>query len=347
MCGRVVRGVAGVLGFILTVLTIAVPSAPVYAVGQSAAEIREALVAQIVLETGDYRVSVRELGGDNRVIEIESDHSMEPASSIKLFYAWLALRKVDEGSITLSRRLPSGQTWGRCLRVMIEMSDNLCSADIREALGNRKVNRALANAGFSNTRIVLDSNGTYVGKRSSTADFTEFLARLEAGTLLSADSTSRLHELLRNQIWRARIAGGTPTGVVVESKPGVLEVADGMVGTDAAIVRGIYSTYAISIMGEHGATKSAFRRLSRIVYEGLQGVTDYVAATYPRQQYSVPAGTAFRETYGGSAIRLDSARNVTLYDTSRLDAYVRIYGLGTGWVSVTRLTLRDAYRWLG
>jgi len=338
---------AGVLGIVLTALTIASPLAPVYAIRQSAGEIRTALVAQIALETGDYRVSVRELGGENRAIEIDSDHSMEPASSIKLFYAWLALRKVDDGSITLSGRLPSGQTWGRCLRVMIEMSDNLCSADIREALGNRKVNRALANAGFGGTRVVLDSNGTYAGKRSSASDFTEFMARLEAGTLLSAESTSRLHELLRNQIWRARIAGGTPTGVVVESKPGLLQVADGLVGTDAAIVRGVNSTYAISIMGDHDATKSAFRRLSRIVYEGLQGVSDYVAATYPHQQYTVSAGTPFRKTYGGSAIRLDSVRNVTLYDTSRLDAYVRIHGLGTGWVSVTRLTLRDAYRWMG
>jgi len=124
-------------------------------------------------------------------------------------------------------------------------------------------------------------------------------------------------------------------------------VGDGLVGTDAAIVRGVNSTYAISIMGDHDATKSACRRLSRIVYEGLQGVSDYVAATYPHQQYTVSAGTAFRKTYGGSAITLDSARNVALYDTSRLDAYVRVHGLGMGWVSVTRLTLRDAYRWMG
>jgi hypothetical protein len=119
------------------------------------------------------------------------------------------------------------------------------------------------------------------------------------------------------------------------------------VGTDAAIVRGVNSTYAISIMGDRDATKSAFRRLSRIVYQGLQGVSDYVAATYPHQQYTVSAGTAFRKTYGGSAITLDSARNVALYDTSRLDAYVRVHGLGMGWVSVTRLALRDAYRWMG
>lgn len=77
MCVGIRRGMAGVLGSILTALTIATPSAPVYAIGQSAGEIRTALVAQIALETGDYRVSVRELGGDNRAIEIDSDHSMD------------------------------------------------------------------------------------------------------------------------------------------------------------------------------------------------------------------------------------------------------------------------------
>lgn len=344
---RVRRGWAGVLGLVLTALAIAAPAAPAAAAGLSASEIRTALVAQIALEKGDYRVSVRELEGSGRTISIGADHSMEPASTIKLFYAWLALRKVDEGAITLSTRLPSGQTWGKCLRVMIEVSDNLCSADIREALGNRRVNRALTNAGFGDTRVVLNPNGTYAGKRSSASDFTEFLARLEAGTLLTAESTERFHELLLNQIWRTRIAAGTPAGVIVESKPGQLAVGNRMVETDAAIVRGPHSTYVISIMGEHDATKPAFRRLSRIVYEGLQGESGYVAATYPRQQYTVSAGTLFRVSYGGPARRLSSPHSVTVEFTSRLDAFVRITGFGSGWVPVTRLNLRDAFRWIG
>lgn len=341
------RGLSGILTSTLIAVAIGVAPSPATATGLTASEIRAQLVSQIAQEKGDYRVSVREVTGDGRTISINAEHSMEPASTIKLFYAWLALRKVDKGSIALSRRLPSGQTWGKCLRVMIEVSDNLCSADIREALGNRKVNRAFANAGFDGTRVLLNSVGTYAGKRSSPADFTEFMARLEAGTLLSAESTTRLHGLLRNQIWRSRVAGGTPSGVIVESKPGQLAVRDQMVETDAAIVRGPHSTYVISIMGEHDATKPAFQRLSRIVYEGLQGESEYVAATYPRNQYTVSTGTPFRRVYGGTSVRISSTRTVAVKFTSRLDAYVRVTGIGWGWVPVTRLNLRDEFRWIG
>ena len=330
----------------LVAVGLIVSSTPAQAIGQSADEIRSALVSQIALEAGNYRVSVRELGGSNRTISIGANHAMEPASSIKLFYAWLTLRKVDAGSLSLSRRLPSGETWGHCLRVMIEVSDNLCSADIREALGNRFVNRAIAAAGFTDTRIFLNATGDYAGKESSPADFTELMARLEAGTLLSAESTTRFHELLLNQVWRSRIGGGTPVGVVVESKPGELAVNSRMVETDVAIVRGSESTFVISIMGERNATKPALRRLSRIVYEGLQGDIGYASATYPNQQYTVSAGTSFRKKYGGSAIRLSASRNVTVKLTSRMDAYVRIGGMGWGWVPFVRLQLRDAYRWI-
>jgi beta-lactamase class A len=320
--------------------------APAVAVGLTATEIRSSLVSQIELERGDFRVTVKELDGDNRYIDISGADAVEPASSIKVFYAWVALRQVDRGAVSLSSRLPSGTTWGKCLTVMIEVSDNLCSADIREALGNRFLNRTFARAGFSETRILLNGDGDYAGKRTSTSDLTELLTRLEAGTLLSDESTARMHTLLRNQIWRSRIAGGTPPGVVVESKPGVLAVNNRLVQTDAAIVRGPNSTYVVSIIGTNNATKAAFRRLSRIVYEGLQGEVGYSAAHYPAQQFTVARGTAFRANYGGSVTAtIPTARDVELKFSSRREMYVNVPGFGWGWVTWSRLTLRPEFRW--
>jgi beta-lactamase class A len=317
------------------------------AVGISASDIRSAILLQLENERGDYRVSVNELGGDNRDIDIRGEEAVEPASSIKVFYAWVALRQVDRETISLTSRLASGTSWGKCLTVMIEVSDNLCSADIREALGNRFLNRTFARAGFGETRILLNGEGEYVGKRTSTSDLTDLMSRLEAGTLLSSDSTSHLHRLLRNQMWRSRIAGGTPAGVVVESKPGVLAVNDRLVQSDTAIVRGPNSTYVLSIIGTNNATKVAFRHISRIVYEGLQGQTGYIAATYPKQQFTVAAGTDFRTTYGGSVTaKIPTTRAVELKFSSRREMYVNVPGYGWGWVNWSRLTLRPEFRWI-
>lgn len=331
-----------------TVALGAVLATPVHAqaVGATSNHLRDALVAQIALERGDFRVSVNEIGGAGRFVSIGGDDSVEPASSIKLFYAWAVLDRADRGKLSLSRRLPSGPTWGQCMKVMIELSDNLCSADIREALGNGRLNRAFRNEGFSSTRILLDEAGQYAGKRTSTADLTTLLTRLEAGSLLSPQSSRHFHNLLRNQIWRSRIAAGTPQGTVVESKPGELAVDSKLVQTDAAIVRGPVSTYVVTIMAERGATKRALKRLSRIVFEGLQGVTGYESAEYPPEQYTLPAGSSFRTTYGGAAIRLRAAHTVTVQYSLRRDVYVDVSGVGLGWVPFTQLRLRDAYRWL-
>lgn len=311
-------------------------------------ELTAAVRTQLADERGVYRLSVRELGGANRTIDIDGGHAMEPASSIKIFYAWLALKRVDSGRLSLSARLPSGVTWGKCLEVMIVVSDNLCSADIREALGNRWVNRAFANAGFDDTRVLLSPTGAYRGKRSSAADLTDFLVELESGNLLSSESTARMHELLRGQVWRTRIGGGTPQGVMVESKPGQLAVNNRMVETDAAIVRGPYSTYVISVMGENNAKKSAIRNISQIVYEGLQGESVALRASYPRAQYVARRNVGISSAYRGSvAAIVPSGRPVQLKLTSRLDAYVHVDGIGWGWVPFSRLRLRDEYRWLG
>lgn len=314
------------------------------AVGSTSAEIAIAVAAQLDNASGVYRVSVREIDGANRSFNLNADYEMEPASSIKIFYAWLALRRADAGRLDLGSRLPSGVTWGRCIEVMIVVSDNLCSSDIREALGNRWVNRALVNAGFSHTHILLTSAGKYLGKRSSAGDLTDFLVRLERGELLSAESTDHLHRLLRDQVWRSRVGGGTPPGVVVESKPGQLAVNSRMVETDASIVRGPYSTYVITVMGENNATKSAIRSVSQIVYEGLQGVSVITRASYPRAQFTARRGARLSSQYGSvSSTRVRAGTSVRLKYTSRLDAYVHVDGLGWGWMRYSSLRLSDAY----
>ena len=181
----------------------------------------------LATQEGDYTVSIRELGPGGISTGIVEDGWIEPASVVKLFYAWAALRRVDLGSINLNQTMANGLTWDRCLRLMISISDNQCSADIRVALGNRTLNTLFAASGYPNTFIKLTTRGAYDGKRTSAADTALLLTRLEEGTLLSPESTQYFHQLLKDQVWRTRINLGVPVGTRVENKSGELWVASG------------------------------------------------------------------------------------------------------------------------
>lgn len=324
---------------------MAAPAA--HAVGLDAATIKANVETQIAAEiSGRYRVSVREIGGDNRSFGILQHRAVESASTMKVFYAWLALRAADDGDVRLGSSLPSGTNWRDCLRVMILVSDNLCAADIRESLGNEEINDSLHRADFHDSEILLDPESSYAGKVTSTNDLAEFLVQLHAGDVLSETSTTRLLRLLKLQVWRSRIGAGTPEGIVVASKPGILRIGSGMVQTDAAIVHGENSTYVIAVLGDRGATRAGIRRISRIVYEGLQGVSGYPGATYPARQFTVANGTPMSETAHGPVVgSFSRTRPVELITTDRTRALIDAGNMGDVWVDFARLSLRDAYRW--
>ena len=59
-------------------------------------------------KTGLYSVTAIELGGSGREVQLNGNREVDPASIFKLFYAQLALEKVQQGSWTLQARLGSG-----------------------------------------------------------------------------------------------------------------------------------------------------------------------------------------------------------------------------------------------
>jgi beta-lactamase class A len=300
----------------------------------------------LATQEGDYTVSIRELGPGGISTGIVEDGWIEPASVVKLFYAWAALRRVDLGSINLNQTMANGLTWDRCLRLMISISDNECSADIRVALGNRTLNTLFAAAGYPNTFIKLTTRGAYDGKRTSAADTALLLTRLEEGTLLSPESTQYFHQLLKDQVWRTRINLGVPAGTRVENKSGELWVASGWTQSDAAIVRGPHSTYVLVVYGRHDATKAAIAGVSRIAYEFLQGETVTTPATFSAYQFRTTSSTPVRATKGGRVLyRIPSGALVKAYYTERNWVLVRQSGRAKGWITYPHLTLRSEYRW--
>lgn len=338
---RLTRFLSGVvLG--TAVFASVTPAAHAVAASDLAASIR----AYIDTLPSDYTVSVRELDGDQRTIGIDENLRVEPASVIKLFYAWATLRRVDLGSLRLSQTMPNGLTWERCLTLMITVSDNKCSADIRTALGNRTLNTLFAASGYPNTGILLTATGAYNGKRTSAADTSLLLARLEQGTLLSPSSTTYFHQLLKDQVWRTRINLGVPAGVRVENKGGELWVTSGWTQSDAAIVRGPQSTYVITVFGRNEASKSVISGISRIVYEYLQDEPVTTPATFSTYQFTAAVAMPVRSSFGGRVLyTIPRGTLVKLFYSERNWVKVRQVGKPLGWALFPQLALRDQYRW--
>jgi beta-lactamase class A len=293
-----------------------------------------------------YTLSLREIGGAEHQVGIDDTRHVEPASVIKLFWAWATLKKVDEGHLNLSATLRPGFTWESCLNLMIKISDNQCSAWIRDSLGISTLNQQLLDAGYPDTHIVTDSKGHYKTKYTSAADTSLLLERLERGALLSPASTNYFHNLLKAQTFRTRITPGTQKGVVVENKGGNLWVASGWTQSDAAIVRGAHSTYVLVIFGRDDAKNAEIAAASKIVYEHLQNQPVTVANSFPRQQYLTRWLVWVRKTPGGSGI-YQAKKNVPVevYYADRDWVKIKQNGKTAGYVRFSSLKLSPDYIW--
>lgn len=307
-------------------------------------ELAAALETYLSTKEGRYSVTVTELDGEQRSMSLNGARRVEPASTMKLFYAWATLRAIDEGTLTLATRMNSGLTVGRCLTVMIQVSDNQCAVDLRRMLGMRKLNRLFASEGYANTYIVLDSMGRYVTKRTSSDDLALLLARLEEGALLSEAQTYEFTKRLLAQIWRQRISSGVASGTVVASKSGQLWVSTGMVEADTAIIHGAHTTYVLTAIGTHGAAGTTIRGISTIVYRYLQGPFE-VRASFPSHQFVTTTKVRLLTSPGGSVVKyLPQGTAVQVLYSIRTWMRVKA-GTSYGWIPFEKLSLRPAYLW--
>lgn len=298
------------------------------------AALEAAIRATAAKYAGSYAVTVRELGIVKEVATVRGSTRLEPASMMKLFAAWAALKRVQAGTASMSTKLSSGFTLGTCLRVMIHASDNFCHSDIVHWIGISTLNRTIAAAGFSNTSygsVPKGSSVLYAGNRTTTNDLTELIERVVSGELLSGGRRTYLLNQMHEQIWRSRIASGIPASAVQRSKPGSLWIASGLLQADTATVRGSRSTFVLSIIGTDGPSKAALRAITRTVYEHFNG--DFgTAASYPVQQMRTTKSVTMRSSPGGSSAgTIPSGRLVEVTDAQRLWYKIR-YGGKLVWV---------------
>jgi putative cell wall-binding protein/beta-lactamase class A len=287
---------------------------------------------------GSYAVSVREQSGLGVAVSIRGADMKEPASTMKLFAVYAALKRIDQGRLWYSSRTSSGTTVADCMRVAIHISDNPCHHELMALMGTTSMNRQFAAEGYSRTHYAGTVNGTfYSSKTSSTNDLALLLSRLNSGKLLSAASTKYMVTLMKTQLWKNRIAVGLPPKVLHGSKIGLLWVSTGVVQNDAAIVYAPNGTYVLSVLGSRNATKAGIARISRIVYEHFNGSFG-AAASYPVVNmyakkpvvlYSRPgSGTLRTLAYGTKVEAIDSVRTWYRVRVGSQVGYINSSGLG-------------------
>lgn len=211
---------------------------------------------------GDFGVIVREIGGQNRYAESQPDKQFVTASTFKLFVYYAVAKKIEAGEVRYDQHTDMGWSVEACLEEMIVRSTNPCAVSLLNLVGWEWTQDMAVAAGFTSTYL---NNRTSGEKYSTVRDESNYIVRLNAGTLMAEEPTARLLGYLKRQIWRAGIPSGVPKGTVVADKVGFY---NGWVH-DIAVVYGPRSTYILAIMSK-GGSDPMFADLSRRVYNFFQ-----------------------------------------------------------------------------
>lgn len=305
------------------------------------AALRSAVIAAASRYDGSFAITVRELGRLGESAHYRGDARLEPASMMKLYAAYFALRRIQLGVATWDTK-PHNTTLRTCLKVMIHASDNRCHDDIVHWIGPSLLNRMIRDHGFTRTtygRITPTSTVLYAGNLSTTDDLTRFAVRLERGELLNPEFTRILLHYMEAQIFRTRIPQGLPASADQASKPGALWISSGLLQADTAIVRGGQTDFVISIIASGGVPRSSLSAIARAAYTHFNGSFGS-AVTYPTQQMRSIRSVSLRSSPGGPGVgTLPSGRNVEVIEASRVWYQIR-WGSRLLWVDSRALRNR-------
>lgn len=222
------------------------------------ADIRAQLDA--VFGSSRYAVLVADAADGTVRVDIDSNEAFTAASTYKLFTAYSMASAVETGAMSWDTTL-AGNTLAGCMETMLVDSDNTCPvAWLTDVVGN---------AGMTTQTHALGATSTFWGSNQVTTTATDLTLVLQGyyrGSLLSADSTTRILSLLERQRYR----DGIPAGMV---ERGVTQVADkvGFLGGflhDAGIVYTPKGDFTFVIMTE-GSSWDAIAEAAAVIYDAL------------------------------------------------------------------------------
>lgn len=188
---------------------------------------------------GVNSVSFVELSGAHRRASYNSDNVLVSASTYKLYTAYSALKRVEEGVWSWTDQIEGGRDLATCFDDMIVQSDNACAEAISEKAGWRNVTDEAHALGCNNTNL----SNTDGYARTSSGDLALFLAQLQMGQILTKQSS---RDLLINALKRNAYRSGIPSGVGYEVADKVGFIDDTL--NDAAIVYSPTGAYVLVIM---------------------------------------------------------------------------------------------------
>lgn len=188
---------------------------------------------------GTYGVSMVELTGQKRRAEYNATTQFTTASTYKLFVAYSAMLRVEDGRWRLTDKVVGDRDVAKCIDDALVLSDNACPSEMLRRMGYKEVTNEARAIGATSTSFLGGD-----GIKSTARDEATFMGALYSGQLLRDQSSrDRLIGALKRNIYRKGIPTGVP-GVAVANKVGFLDA----LLHDASIVYSPNGAYVLVIL---------------------------------------------------------------------------------------------------
>lgn len=256
VAGTLARVKSKVSGELVQVLPATAPVDPAVAYVRSYSSDYVGLAALIqnfaVTNAGNYGVVLNELSGQYRRANYQASQSFTTASTYKLFVAYSALLRIENGSWHWDDQINGGRDLTKCFDDMIVLSDNACGHALLDKIGFSTITKEVQAIGCVGTSF-LGSDGI----KTTPEDLALLLGLLQTGRILSTQSSrDTLINAMKRNVYRKGIPAGA-SGIVAD-KVGFLDT----LLHDAAIVYAPTGPYVLVIMTD-GSSWNSIAQLTR------------------------------------------------------------------------------------
>jgi beta-lactamase class A len=248
-------------------------------------------------------------------IELRGDEIFPSASTIKTAIMCEAMHQVEQGKVKWDQQIPvQGEDYrqeggfandfklgtslplDQWVHLMITVSDNTATMNLREFLGQKNVNDWLDAHGFKNTRLLNGKKCDELGLRplqqkwglgmTTPNDMVRLFELIVDGKAGSPASCDRMLRILTHQYWDDCILSQVPPNVHAAAKSGALDHCR----SDVAVVDSPGGQYVLAIYTKEQKDTSwthanegdvAIRTLARMVWEHYN----------PDHPWKAPAGS--------------------------------------------------------
>lgn len=207
-----------------------------------------------------WGIVVKSLDGPTFEASYKADKKFESASIYKLFLTLPLFQQIpaEHQKNIMVDVGGSKKSLATCVDLMLRLSDNPCGEAVGDYLNWSKAQKALASAGFKDTKFGSDKIET------SADDTALFLERLR-GDMFNRPAKDTIMRSLYEQRWRSGIPAGCP-GCLTANKTGSIDA----VTHDAAIVKYNGGTYVLVVFSEGGT----FRHIAELTGQVQQQIID-------------------------------------------------------------------------